>query len=312
MHDLILLRVFIKKFKWFYFAACIGLFSACAYYYQKHTVYVSNITFLVNSSNLAEVLWTNSTEGQFEAPNDDRGYNRICQIIYSSRMIDYLIEKFDLYKHYGIGRNHPDSYLIVTKLLKSYMKVSISNTRIITVRVSDRLDYNVAANMANAIGKKVNDINRQITIESLTRKTEIFETLSKDLRSSSQREFEQMDSLLRKLEITLKTTVKDEGYKQILSMFIGNLENKSEKYFKDLFESYKYRLYSMYSLQEKNLPSISVLEKALPDKESKFQGSYKIYAALVVFSLMMPLFLAYLLVKSGPVFKYMMSQRVER
>jgi hypothetical protein len=312
MNDVVRTIAFIKKRFLLFIGICALLFTICAYFYQKHTEYVSRITFLVNSSNLAEVLWDHNSDGPIEVVNDDRGFNRINQIMYSSQMIDYLIQKFSLYKHYNIDPANPNAYLWVTSRIKSSIKIAISKTKIITVQVSDRLDYNVASNMANAIGKKINDINRQITVESLSRKTEIFETLSKDLRSSSQREFSQMDSLLKNMQLFLTTTIKDETYRQLLMMHLQNLQSKSEDYFKDLFESYKYRLYSMYSLQEKNLPTISVLEKALPDKDSKSSNSKYVYPLLVIFSILVPLFFTYVIVKSGPAVIYMFVQSSEK
>ena len=306
MFDLILVASFIKKRIFLFLGICAIVFISAAFFYQKHTAYISRITFLVNSSNLAEVLWDRNADGPIEVVNDDRGYNRINQIMYSSQMIDYLIEKFSLYKHYNINPKNENAYLKVSNRIKDSIRISISKTKIITVQVSDRLDFNVAANMANAIGKKINDINRQITVESLTRKTEIFETLAKDLRSSSQHEFSKMDSLMKNMQRFLSTTIKDESYRQLLMMHIQNLDSKSEEYFKDMFESYKYRLYSMYSIQEKNLPTISVLEKALPDEDSKSHNSIYIYPLLVIFSIIVPLFFTYLIIKSAPAFSYML------
>jgi hypothetical protein len=306
MNDLIQLRVFIRKNLLVFTCCCALIFGVTAFLYQKHTVYVSSITFLVNSSSLAEVLWDRGAEGPIEVVNDDKGYNRINQIIYSSQMIDYLIQKFSLYKHYNVDTNSVNAYLYVSSRIKENMKVGINKTKIITVQVSDRLDYNVAANMANDIGKKINDVNRQITVESLTRKTEMFEALSKDLRSSSQREFSQMDSLMKNMQRFIAGSVKDPAYKELLMMHLQHLESKSEDYFKDLFESYKYRLYSIYSLQEKNLPTISVLEKALPDKKSKSRYSYIFYPLLLVFSLLIPTFLAFVILKMKPMVSYVM------
>ena len=102
----------------------------------------------------------------------------------------------------------------------------------------------------------------------------------------------------------METSVHDEGYKQMLTMSIENIEAKSEDYFKDLFESYKYRLFSMYSLQEKNLPTISVLEKALPDRNSKSSYNWVVYPLLLVFSFLVPLFFTYLIMKTVPLFSY--------
>src|SRR6187549_239193 len=99
VNDLILFRIFIKRNLLIYIGVCAIVFGVCAYYYQKHTLYESSITFLVNSTSLAEVLWDRNSDGPIEVVNDDRGYNRINQIIYSSQMIDYLIETFSLYKH---------------------------------------------------------------------------------------------------------------------------------------------------------------------------------------------------------------------
>ncbi|MEO8087947.1 MAG: hypothetical protein ABI763_14075, partial [Bacteroidota bacterium] len=184
-------------------------------------------------------------------------------------------------------------------------------TKIITVQISDRLDYNVASNMANAIGKKINDINRQITIENLSRKTEIFETLSKDLRASSSKEYSQMDSLMKNMQRYITSSVQDKSYRELLNMNMENLNSKSEEYFKNLLESYKYRLYSMYSLQEKNLPTISVLEKALPDKYSKSVNNIVVYPLLVVFAFFIPLFVFYLLMKTIPLLFYVKRKSTE-
>lgn len=289
VQDLVSLAALIKKFRWLFLMICMGMLAGSFYFYHTHTYYTSSITFLVNNSNVAEVLWEHSGDGSVDVINDDRGFNRINQIIYSSQMIDFLINRFDLYKHYNIPKESDNSYLLVSTKLKKRMGVAISKTRIITVKISDRLDYNVAANMANAIGKKINDINRQITIENLTRKTEIFESLSKDLKSSSSREFAELDSLLKNMQRVLAGSAHDEAFRQLLSMNLDNLRAKSDDYFKDLFESYKYRLYSLYSLQEKNLPTISVLEKALPDQDSKSENNIFMYPLLLIFSVVIPI-----------------------
>ncbi len=309
--DLVSLARYISQYWLIFFSVCSFILAGSLYFYHTHSYYTSRITFLVNAGNVAEVLWDRSNDGPIDVVNDDRGYNRINQILYSSQMMDYLINKFDLYSHYRIPRESDDSYLNVTKTLKGYMGVSIAKTKIITVQISDRLDYNVAANMANAIGKKINEINRQITVENLTRKTEIFESLSRDLRTSSSREFSQMDSLLRNMQRFLEGSIPNVEYRQLLSMNIENLQSKSEDYFKDLFESYKYRLYSMYSLQEKNLPTISVLEKALPDKNSKSEFNVFAYPLILIFSFLIPLFFAYLMMKAIPLIGYVFRRSAQ-
>jgi len=308
---MVALSAYVSRYKLIFICVC-GIFLAGSFYeYHTHTYYTSNISFLVNSSSVAEVLWDRSSDGPVDMVSDDKGFNRINQILYSSQMMDYLIDKFDLYTHYRIPRETEDSYLKVIRVLKEHLGVNISKTQIITVQVKDRLDYNVAAGMANAIGKKINDINRQITVENLSRKTDIFESLSKDLRTNSSKEFSQLDSMLRNMQHFLAGSIHDEGYRQLLSMNIQNLHSKSDDYFKDVVESYKYRLYSMYSLQEKNLPTISVLEKALPDKNSKSRNNNIIYPLLVIFSIMVPLFLAYVIMKTGPLVRYIAGKTSE-
>ena len=312
IQDLVSLTAFIRKYLWIYLIVCFSILAVSFYQYHIHTYYTSRISFLVNSSNVAEVLWDRTTDGQIDVINDDRGYNRINQIIYSTQMMDYLINKFDLYAHYGIPKKSPDSYLNVINTLKMHVGVNITKTKIITVQISDRKDYNVAADLANGIGKKINDINRQITIENLTRKTEIFESLSKDLKASSNREFTQIDSLLKSMQLFILNSKQDAGYRQLLNITIGNIQSKSEDYFKDLFESYKYRLYSAYSLQEKNLPTISVLEKALPDEYSKSANNAYVYPLLLVFSFFIPLVFAFLIMKGYPLMVYIFRKSVDR
>ncbi len=311
VHDLVSLAGFVIRYRWIYLMVCAFVLAVSFYFYHTQTYYTSRITFLVNSSNVAEVLWDRNSDGPVDVINDDRGFNRITQIMYSSQMMDYLISKFDLYTHYKIPRDSDYSYLNVINTLKSRMSVTMDNSKIITVQITDRLDYNVASNMANAIGKKINDINRQITVENLSRKTDIFESLSKDLRTSSSREFAQIDSLLKNIQLIVKTSVHDNSYSELVRMSLSNLQSKSEDYYKDILESYKYRLYSMYSLQEKNLPTISVLEKALPDMESKYSDNIYMYPLLVFFSFFIPLFLFYLVMKISPVVVYIFRKSAE-
>jgi len=139
----------------------------------------------------------------------------------------------------------------------------------------------------------------------------MFESLAKDLRTNSNKEFLQIDSLLKVMQRFMATAVQDASYRQVLTMDIENLKSKSDDYFKNLFESYKYRLYSMYSLQEKNLPTISVLEKALPNKNSKASYNKIAYPLLVVFSFFIPLFVFYLLMKTMPLAMYVLNKSRE-
>src|SRR5689334_14663738 len=159
VQDLVSLSVFVRRYKWIFIFSCLLFFTVSFYAYHTHTYYTSKITFLVNSTNVAEVLWDRTSDAPIDVLNDDRGYNRINQILYSSQMMDYLISKFDLYNHYRIEKDDEDSYLNVVRTLKEHMSVAINKTKIITVQISDRLDYDVAANMANAIGKKINEFN---------------------------------------------------------------------------------------------------------------------------------------------------------
>src|SRR5690242_2213049 len=88
VYDLVLFARFVKRFKWIFILLIAGTMAVSFYYYHTHTYYTSRITFLVNSSNVAEILWDRSAEAPIDVMNDDRGYNRINQIIYSSQMLD--------------------------------------------------------------------------------------------------------------------------------------------------------------------------------------------------------------------------------
>ncbi len=309
--DLVLLAAYILKCRWIVLFLFLVISGSSIYYYHAHTYYQSEISFLVNSNNVTEVLWDRSNDGPIDVYNDDRGFQRVNQIVYSTQMIDYLITQFDLYTHYRISKETPDSYLLVANKLKKSLAVSESKTKIITLHVSDPLDYNVAANIANTIGKKINDINRQITVENLSRKTEMLESLSRDLRSNSSKEFSDLDSLLQNMQRFLTNSIHDDSYRQLLSMNIENLRNKSEDYFKDLFESYKYRLYSMYSLQEKNLPTISVLEKGLPNRLSKTQYDKFMYPLITFFSILTTFVLFYFFMKIISLLRYVLRRGSE-
>ena len=307
MNDLIALTRFIKK-RWWIFLIVMVLFGWGLYhFYQKRTYYSSRITFLVNTSNTAELVW-NRDNDNVDFRSDDKGFERVSQIIYSSRMLEFLIDSFDLYKHYGISKKSEDGYLHVTQMLKGSLNVSISKTKIITVQASDRNDPKIAAHIANAIGKKINDINRQITIESMSRKVEMFEVLSKDLKENSQLEIRKIDSMFVSMQRFIEKSVRDASYAQILNMDIQALRQKSDEYFKTLFDSYKYKLYNLYSLQEKNLPTITVLEEALPNKPSKNKNNKYVYPLIVFASFLFAPVSFYFYMKSAVVVRYIFGE----
>lgn len=305
VQDAVVLFRRIRK-RWWAFLILIAIFFLpISYFYHRHTYYIGRVTFLVNSSNLAEILWDKSKENVIEFNDDDKGNNRIGQIVYSNQMFDHLIEQFNLYEHYRIPKQAPQGYLWVSSTLRKNITLQVTKYKIISIEVNDPYDYNVAANLANAIGKKINEINRKITLEFMSRKTELFEDLSKDLKKSTQQEVHSIDSALASLQAIFNAgNVRDPYFVSYINNSIDNLKMYSQNYYDDLFDSYKLKLYALYSYQDKNLPGITILERALPNEKSKSRYDNYMYPLIFLLSVLIAIFLFYMYQKVSVVMSY--------
>ena len=153
----------------------VGIVTAITSLLFLSNYYQSTTIFLAASPKLAQpgyIFGRTSTE--LEIYGDDFDVDRIITISQSSEVINYLIEKFDLYKHYEIDRDAKRaSYKVRLRFSKLY-EVKKNKNEAIELSVEDK-DPAMAAAIANAARQKIDEIGQRLIKDSHFRLIETYE-----------------------------------------------------------------------------------------------------------------------------------------
>ena len=134
-------------------------------YFLLDNMYKATTTFYPLSSDVfkPEQMFGTSTKDMdyFGAEND---VDRLLTIGQSGDMYNFLIKKFDLYKHYKIDTTSERAPIKVREALEKLYAVKKTKTNAIEVSVEDK-DRVLAAEMANAARDKIDEIAQRIVRE---------------------------------------------------------------------------------------------------------------------------------------------------
>jgi len=172
-------------------------------YYQSTTI------FYAASPDLAmpERMFGTTNEAM-EYYGEDEDIDRIMTIATSNELADYLITTFHLYQHYDIDTTNAKApYYVRLKLDKLY-KVQKTKYDAIQLSVEDR-DKQLAADMASAARKKVDEIGQRLIKNSQT-----------ELLKAYVSNIQEKEKQLNELNDTLKTIRSQYG--------VFNTETQSE------------------------------------------------------------------------------------
>ncbi len=177
-----------KSIFWVVGLAVLG--SAVISFTLLPNYYKSTTVFDVASTDLfkPEQMFGNSTKDiEYFGNDDDR--DRVLSMAQSNEMQQFLIKKFDLYRHYDIDSTKSKAQLKVTEKLLQLFTVSKNKYDKIEMTVEDT-DKNFAMNMANAARDQLDIITQRFIRSSQAKLIEAYRTsaLEKDkaLREISQ------------------------------------------------------------------------------------------------------------------------------
>ncbi|MEM9921430.1 MAG: hypothetical protein AAF990_25235 [Bacteroidota bacterium] len=105
--------------------------------------------------------------------------DRVLAIAQSDEIAAYLIDKFNLYEHYGVDTSHVKAPFFVRK--KFYNAYTVTKTKYdaIELKVEDK-DPRIAADMVNAARDKVEDIARSLAKQSQAEQIRDYESRISD------------------------------------------------------------------------------------------------------------------------------------
>jgi tyrosine-protein kinase Etk/Wzc len=116
---------------------------------------------------------------------EDEHAEQLVQILHSSRIRDIIVERFDLFKHYEIDRNHPNKNFKLSKTYNEHITFNRTRYGSIAIDVLDR-DPELAAQIANKIVELIDTVKNEMIKERTIPAYEVNkrkkETLERDLQ----------------------------------------------------------------------------------------------------------------------------------
>lgn len=256
----------LRKFRLFY-AVLFSLSSIFGGYFLVDYVleYEGGSTFyLANESLVNPTVFGQS--GQEDILQVSLVQERVYQLAYSTEMMTFLIKRFDLYKHYGIDTTK--DYHFEKAVIELTEKISFNKltSDLSSILVRDR-NNEIAAAMANAAVWKLDELNKKYLINKLQGNLNFYESFVKESEKVSR---EQNRLLAEYMEI-LSSGRTHKGPKTLSEVEFSLYEavGKIRDVTTQLLKSRSMYNNALTSLQSKNLPSLVIVKKALPDLESK-------------------------------------------
>ena len=176
---------------------------------------------------------------------DETATEKVLQILRSDKIRDYLVNKYDLIKHYGIGQDKKYKYTLLNARMNKYIISRKTQYNSIAISVLDS-DPVIASTMANDIARQVDTVFNQIVKEA-GRKS--FAAINNSYNNQLKR--------VRSLEDSLKII----SPKGSSSIYPGNLkagmENSNWGIAVGQYSPEFLRLINIFESENKNLSDIS-------------------------------------------------------
>ncbi len=191
--------------------------------------YKSTSIFYVASPDLfkpEQISGTSQKDMEYYGTEDD--IDRALTIATSGEVEEYLIQKFDLYRHYKIDSTAVRASFRVREALEKLYEVTKNKHNAIELSVEDT-DKKIAAAMANAARDKTDEIAQRLIKES---QSNLVQTLSRSIAEKEIRVKQLSDTLsnLQKRYGIFDVETQTEGITTISAQAQSNLIRSKAKY----------------------------------------------------------------------------------
>jgi hypothetical protein len=193
--------------------------------------------------------------------------SRIYHYVKSTEMYDYLIQRFELYKYYGIDSASFMHYENMTTILNQNIEAKWDGHLILTISVKDRDRY-MAANIANEMFSRLNEMNRGYLITMAQKKLDIHQQLINNNQQAItlqtmefQKLLDECRSMIDKNSLPKAQNVLMYDIKNKLGSVVVQLSGINS----ELLKSTQMFELSAAAMKKDNIVSLRVVNTALPD-----------------------------------------------
>jgi len=194
---------------------------------------------------------------------------RVYQLAYSTQMMTYMIKRFNLYDHYHIDSTKAYHFERAIRMLTKNIRFNKVTSDLSSIVVTDR-NNEMASAMANAIVWKLDLLNKQYLSDKIQANLNFYDSFLKE----SLRITNEQNLLMREYMTTLGTERKKSPESSVLplpevefSLYqaaarIGDITSQ-------LVMARNFYSQAMNTRNSKNLPSLVIIKRAMPDLISK-------------------------------------------
>lgn len=276
---------------WWAFLIVMGLFLyGFRSLYNSSTYYQCESIIVFRGLELPEFN-DNYVKNQVPSFNQiSETYNRMFQLVYSKEMFDHLIEKFNLTAYYGLAQLQ-EPYLDTRKAIKNSITLTQNNQRALSLRVRDYGSGKMAADIANEIVVKANDLNRDYIESRLESRSRLYSRMHDEIKSKMSddlvalnRSVSELKGILARFQTNnYKLEEAGRDLSALSEMIDGNLV--------DLVKFNKLNSWTMNTSGDDILTSIHVLEDALPPRQKAGFTSWILVPGSLLTAFLLTLFI---------------------
>jgi len=188
----------------------------------------------------------------------------IINWVYSTQLINHLISKFDLYKHYDIDASAADAYSRCFNKITQAINVYLTPYGAVRVNTKDK-DRFVAADIANEILVQIDKLNKEKIVENRKFAIREYEFLLKEFSVDVTSQRDSIKSIINAFSKLAKENKIDFEKTEKTINSLSNASFNYERLSGDWLTLRKVHLLSLKELEEFNLPNFIILQHALPE-----------------------------------------------
>jgi response regulator of citrate/malate metabolism len=187
-------------------------------------------------------------------------FNRLQQVVQSNAMYNHLIRKFGLYQHYSIDTTREFHYERAVGRLRDNIVVKKTPFNSVSITVTDHFRY-TAYEMANEIASWSDTLNRRLLRDLQSKRLAMYRRVDKQLD-------ERLTNKQKELEALLKSTATRLSEQDEAVIGLRRSIHSLQYQIDDHGKAVKEQLYILESLQDRNLPTVMIQQRALPGPTS--------------------------------------------
>jgi hypothetical protein len=188
------------------------------------------------------------------------------RLIYSDEMMNYLVQKFQLYKYFGINEKDEDALLKVRRIIADKMNLLNTGNGILSLTYEDR-SSRMAATLLNATTEKLELMNRSFVLDKLYKDISVYNKIIGEAKKEGKEQSDSLKIITDKITELYKSrsgSISNETLVAIqldLYKAASNLESAD----KQIVNTKSLYLLTAELVNNDSDPIIKVINKAYPD-----------------------------------------------